>query len=139
MTLVIDASVAIKWFVPEAGSEEALALLSRRLVAPDLFVAETGHLFSKKVRLRELSPLQSRLAFEEVRRNVSVFGGAALASAAFELSLALHHSIYDCWYLAGADALGLPFVTADAIVAAKVRASGASTRIYLLGEEIADE
>ncbi len=139
MTLVIDASVAIKWSVPESGSEEALALLSRRLVAPELFLAETGNLLSRKVRRGELGAVQSRLAFEEVRRKVSVFGGATLASAAFELSLALHHSIYDCWYLAGADALGLPFVTADAIVAAKVRASGASTRIYLLGEDIPDD
>jgi predicted nucleic acid-binding protein len=139
LTLVVDASVAIKWSVPEAGSEDALALLSRRLVAPDLFLAETGNLLTKKVRRRELSPAQSRLAFEEVRRHVSVFGGATLASAAFELSMTLHHSIYDCWYLAGADALRLPFVTADAILAAKVRASGAFIRIHLLGEDIPDD
>ena len=39
--LVIDASVAIKWVVPEPGTIDALALLDRfELRAPDLLVAE---------------------------------------------------------------------------------------------------
>ncbi len=39
--LVVDASVAIKWVVPEPGSDAALALLrGRQIFAPDLLIAE---------------------------------------------------------------------------------------------------
>jgi predicted nucleic acid-binding protein len=36
--IVVDASVAAKWFLPETGSEEATQLLSgaNKLIAPDL-------------------------------------------------------------------------------------------------------
>lgn len=49
--LVIDASVAIKWYVPEAGSQEASAILDRpeTLLAPDLLAAEFGNVLWKKV------------------------------------------------------------------------------------------
>ena len=37
MTVVVDASVALKWYVDEEDSEAALALLAsdERLIAPD--------------------------------------------------------------------------------------------------------
>ncbi len=39
-TLVIDASIAIKWVVEEDGTGEALALRHKaRLIAPELLVA----------------------------------------------------------------------------------------------------
>jgi predicted nucleic acid-binding protein len=44
--IVLDASVGVKWFVPEPGRDEALALLRQAatgevtLVVPDLFVYE---------------------------------------------------------------------------------------------------
>ena len=42
MTFVVDASVALKWFVEEDGSERAAALLASKdlLIAPDLIVPE---------------------------------------------------------------------------------------------------
>ncbi len=42
MTLVVDASVAFKWFAQEDGTDRALVLLEREepIVAPDLIVAE---------------------------------------------------------------------------------------------------
>ena len=42
MTLVVDASVAIKWFVEESRSDAARAVLTsgESLVAPDLVVPE---------------------------------------------------------------------------------------------------
>ena len=40
-TLVIDASIAVKWVVEEEGTEEALILRRRaKLVAPELLTAE---------------------------------------------------------------------------------------------------
>ena len=45
MTLVVDASVAFKWFAQEDGTDRALQLLERGepIVAPDLIVAEVGN------------------------------------------------------------------------------------------------
>jgi len=50
-TLVIDASVAVKWVVEENGTPEVLALRQRaRLIAPELLVAECANILWKKVR-----------------------------------------------------------------------------------------
>ena len=46
--LVIDASVAIKWVIEEAGTKEALALRRQALAAPDLLVAECANILWKK-------------------------------------------------------------------------------------------
>ena len=54
-TLVIDASIAVKWVVEEDGTPEALALRQRaRLIAPELLVAECANILWKKVQRREL-------------------------------------------------------------------------------------
>ena len=136
MTLVVDASVAVKWSVPEAGTDAAVELLSQQLVAPDLFLAEFGNALTKKVRQREILADQARQAFEEGQRTVERLDSALLAPLAFELSIALHHNIYDCYYLALADAMEWPLVTADAVFVTKVRAVALGSRIHLLGEEI---
>ena len=63
MTAVIDASVAIKWVVPEAGTEEAVELLGRGgLVAPDLLFAECANILWKKVRNGELQKSEALIA-----------------------------------------------------------------------------
>jgi predicted nucleic acid-binding protein len=41
--LVIDASVAVKWVVPEPESDRAEALLDHPLVGPDLLFAECAN------------------------------------------------------------------------------------------------
>jgi predicted nucleic acid-binding protein len=52
LTLVIDASVALKWFIDEDGSDRAAALLDGKelLIAPDLIVAEVCNAGWKAVR-----------------------------------------------------------------------------------------
>jgi predicted nucleic acid-binding protein len=49
---VVDASVAVKWFVPEIHSAEALRLLSSdcELLAPDLLPSELGNIRAVPVR-----------------------------------------------------------------------------------------
>lgn len=44
IAFVIDASIAVKWVVEEAGTSEALRLLAARLYAPDLLVAECANI-----------------------------------------------------------------------------------------------
>ena len=57
MKLTVDASVVVKWFVPEALSDEARLLLGDRLSlhAPDLVLVEFANTIWKKVRRRELA------------------------------------------------------------------------------------
>jgi len=50
-TLIVDANVAIKWFLPEIHKNEALRLLNPRysLHVPNLFLLEFGNVVCKKV------------------------------------------------------------------------------------------
>ena len=62
-TLVIDASIAIKWVVEEPGTAAALSLLEKaRLIAPELLLAECANILWKKVRGKELTPEEALLA-----------------------------------------------------------------------------
>ena len=56
MTLVIDASVAAKWVLPEIGSIEAVSLRQEDtdLIAPSLLLAEIGNALWKSVTRGDL-------------------------------------------------------------------------------------
>jgi predicted nucleic acid-binding protein len=73
MTLVVDASVAFKWFAQEDGTDRALVLLEREepIVAPDLIVAEICNAAWKSLRRRELSPAQFDAIVEDVAQPFS--------------------------------------------------------------------
>jgi predicted nucleic acid-binding protein len=115
--VVVDASVAVKWFVPEIHSSAAACLLDPAIVlyAPDLINPEFGNTLWKKVRRAEL-------ARHEAEEILDAFGAvpleirpsSVLLPGAFELAVALDRSIYDCLYLALAVAEKCALVTADA-------------------------
>ena len=136
--IVVDTSVALKWVVEEPGSPEALDLIPRVLVAPDLIQAEVGGGLTKKVRLRQLSPDQARKGFDEAMALVSLLPSTLYAARALELSHELHHSIYDCYFAAAAEAHGVFMVTADRTFVTKLRASRLAPIPILLGEEVPD-
>ncbi len=50
-TFVLDASVAVRWFVPEVGHAAARALLSEglRWIAPRLLLTEVGSALRRRV------------------------------------------------------------------------------------------
>jgi predicted nucleic acid-binding protein len=114
-TLVIDASIAIKWVVEEAGTPQAL-LLSRRatLIAPELLVAECANVLWKKVRRRELSTDEAVLAARLLQAaEIELRPTRSLLEAATRIAIELDHPAYDCLYLALAIESGCQFVTAD--------------------------
>ncbi|MEW6116143.1 MAG: type II toxin-antitoxin system VapC family toxin [Nitrospirota bacterium] len=53
---VVDASVAVKWLVPEIHADAALRLLEKnnRLTAPDLIFSEIGTILLKESRSGEI-------------------------------------------------------------------------------------
>lgn len=126
---VVDANVAIKWVLPEPGSDRAQSLRTARLEAPDLLLIECASVLGKKVHLGELTESRALAALETLRRApVIVSGCDELLEAALRLSFDLRHPVYDCLYLALALKRGLPLVTADerlARVARKNRKAGA--------------
>jgi len=113
--LVIDASVAIKWVVEEAGTSEALGLRGRyRLLAPDLLVAECANILWKKVSRKELSSGEALLAARLLQAaDLELRPGRPLLLAATELAVELDHPAYDCLYLAVAVEIDCRLVTMD--------------------------
>ena len=124
MNDVIDASVAAKWYFPEAGSEEATRVLAeasagrRRLLAPDLVIAEFTNVLWKKVGLEECRADEAQTILELFETDrPRLIESAALAPRALELALQLGHPVYDCLYLAAAIEYEARLVTADARLA----------------------
>jgi predicted nucleic acid-binding protein len=131
LTVVVDASVAVKWFFAEAGYGTARALLEsdETLVAPSLILAEIGNAIWKKHRRGEVSNVD---AIDVVRLAVRRFSALApierLMPRAIDLALAHDHPVYDCLYLALAEVEGAPVATADGRVAALAGRAGIATR-----------
>lgn len=112
---VVDASVAIKWVLPEPGSEQAHAIRPARLHAPALLRVECGSALWRRSRQGEFSRADAReMLAIIVQAPVLLAPDESLASAALELSFQLDHPIYDCLYVALARYLNLPLITADA-------------------------
>jgi predicted nucleic acid-binding protein len=115
MTVVVDTSVAVKWFVREAGRRQALSVLGApERHAPDLIVAEVGNVAWKKAILGEVTAEQARFICASLRRYFAVLHRSdALIDRAIDIALQLRHPIYNCLYLACAERAGARLVTAD--------------------------
>src|SRR5688500_9103831 len=103
MTLVVDANVAVKWFVQQQGTDDARRLQAYRgpLIAPAMLIAETTnglwrHVTSGDIQAASAQAAVAGLAwwFHELVEDHS------LASPALTLAVDLNYSSYDCFYLA---------------------------------------
>ena len=114
-TLVIDASIAIKWVIEEEGTSQALTLRrTARLLAPELLVAECANILWKKARRNELSREEALLAARLLQTAaIELVPTRSLLAAATRIAIELDHPAYDCLYLALAIENDCPFVTAD--------------------------
>jgi predicted nucleic acid-binding protein len=113
---VIDASVAIKWVITEDGTDAANRLRGSvtSFHAPDLIVAETANILWKKIQRNELTREEAELACGILRlANIEIHAMGALALPALHLAAELRHPVYNATYLALAQALDVPMVTAD--------------------------
>jgi predicted nucleic acid-binding protein len=114
--LVVDASVALKWFVEEDGSREAASLLTRGdvLIAPDLIIPEVCNATWKMLRrgmMRESQQTAAMTRLPSILDELAPTG--ALAPRAAALSTLLDHPAYDCFYLVLAEQRNATFVSAD--------------------------
>jgi predicted nucleic acid-binding protein len=118
--LVVDASVAIKWFIPEPLSVEARRILDDYqvgtipLLAPDLINAELGNIVWKKQAFQGLGADDARTVIDEFRKLVIVVTPSRdLLEDAYDLAVTHGRSVYDSLYLALSIREGCQFVTAD--------------------------
>ena len=129
--LVVDASVAIKWFVNEDGSEAALALQGRDLAAPALLRIEAANVLRTLVA-RKATTSEEALALFALLQAAPVTlvdSDDALEARALELALVLGHPVYDCVYLALAERMGRTLVTADGRFLKALKATPQASRV----------
>ena len=113
MIAIVDTSVVLKWYAAEPDSADAERLLAHALGAPDFLLIELANALGRKVRQREMAAAQAEVALPHARAAVELLPAAPYAERALALSLSLEHSVYDCLFLALAEDLDLPLVTAD--------------------------
>lgn len=119
--VVLDASVVLKWALPEPGRAEAAALLddieSARIqpVAPAILPHELGSALARRCRRGDLTEQQAGQAFVllQSRRPVLV-DDEVLSRSAFRLAIEQQLSYWDALYVALAIRLRCDFITADA-------------------------
>jgi predicted nucleic acid-binding protein len=122
--IVVDASVIVKCYVPEEGSDKAIKLISGldNLVAPELIRVEVSAAICGKTREGEgripLHPADAAACCDKWRKHleaevVGIVPNQKLLAEAERLALNLKHPVQDCIYLALAKIEKTVLVTAD--------------------------
>jgi predicted nucleic acid-binding protein len=124
--IIIDASIAVMWVAPEAGSEAATDLLNRQdLAAPDLIAIEVGNAMRRKVIRKEITREQAREGLKLIEARVVLCRtDFRVLDRSLEMALAMGHPIYDCVYLALAERNQSVLVTGDLQLIGRVRRVG---------------
>jgi predicted nucleic acid-binding protein len=118
--IVVDASIAVKWFIPESLSVSCVHLLTRgdKLIAPSIIRYEVTAALAKAVRMDRINTDAAAL---HINRWIKMLDNHAISlmdtgidfSSAVTLSLAQKHPFHDCFYLALAARLNSPLATTD--------------------------
>jgi predicted nucleic acid-binding protein len=114
--VVVDASVAVKWFLPEEFSMTARMLLAAdyQLLAPDLLWAELGNVLWKRQRGGELEQrTATQLLRDFSRLSIEFHAAERWTEGALELAMRQGVTVYDGLYLALAAGNECRVVTAD--------------------------
>ena len=113
---VVDASVGVKWFVPEVFQSDAQRLQNSayQLHVPTLFDVEIANILWKKIRLGELtSPEADAILAQLPALPVTRYAEGSLLPSAFDLAVQTQRTVYDSLYVALAIQLNGLLVTAD--------------------------
>jgi predicted nucleic acid-binding protein len=133
--VVVDASVAIKWFILEPDRAAARQLLEpdKRLIAPELLLAEVANAMWKRVMTGAGDARQAPLAAASLPRFFTrLVSLTPLATKALAIAAELRHPVYDCFYLALAEEQDATMVTADRRLVARLVGSRWESRCQLL-------
>ncbi len=130
--IVVDASVACKWYLDEPDCEAARSLIATKteFIAPDLILAEFANVAWKRFSRREISEEQATAMVEHLPYVlVDIVPCLPLRQRALNIAMALNHPAYDGFYLALAIERGLNLVTADNRLLDRVRGTPWEARV----------
>src|SRR4051812_10453719 len=120
MRYVLDASVAVKWVLPEPDTPKAVSIRTKfrsgsyALIAPDTFIVEVAHALAKAERRGVIRPPVGGHRLLNIMRNrPDLHSHLALLPRAFAIASAARIGVYDCIYIALAEREGCEFLTAD--------------------------
>lgn len=116
MIYVVDASVSVKWYVPELFEKEADKILngSHDLHAPELILPEFSNIIRKKIRRGEITEqIGKKIVTAFGKTSLKFHSHKKLINSAFVGATITGQTVYDWTYLALAVALDCQFVTAD--------------------------
>lgn len=118
--LLIDSSVAAKWFLPEPDSPEAKQLMHNvsaaggKLIVLDLAKVEiTNAIWKYQHRKQITSNEATRLFLQLLRTPVATEAAETSLREGFEIAARYDRSVYDAVFVATARRLGLKGVTSD--------------------------
>lgn len=134
---VVDASVAIKWYLPEEYSQQAVSLLvpGFELWAPDLVFVEVGNVLWKRVQRGELDPERARLfLIDFLSSPLHIEDSPVLLEKAWDIAHRYGRSVYDSLYLALAERLGAAMVTADKRLYNAIQSTSLKQHIVWVGD-----
>ena len=120
MRYVLDASVALKWVLTEPDSPKTLSVRAdfrkqlHELLAPDVYPVEVAHALTRAERRGLIKPPQAtRLLTDVLSTPMPLHAYRPLLPRAVAISSAMRCGVYDCLYVALAEAEGCEFITAD--------------------------
>lgn len=130
MKYVLDSSVALKWVLPEVDSAKAIRLRDgygngvHQLLAPDLFPPEIANGLASAERQKRIRTGESPIFLNDVLRAApALVHSSPLLLRAMEIAISTKQAVYDCIYVALAEAEGCELVTADDKLARSLRPS----------------
>ncbi len=135
MMVVVDASVAAMWFLPEEQSHHAALLLAPDydLAAPDILRMEVASALLKALRRNEITAPEAVEALDTLSAAaLRLFPAGDHLQTAFHIARRHGGSLYDAIYVALARALRAPIVSNDVQMAEVAKASG--VRAILIAE-----
>ena len=128
MKYVLDSSVALKWALPEVDSGKATRLRDdyaraiHELIAPDIFSPEVANGLASAERQRRIGPGEAVVFLGSILRTAPLISPTPpLLVRAIEIALPSKQAVYDCLYLALAEAEGCEMVSADDQFVRKLR------------------
>jgi predicted nucleic acid-binding protein len=128
MKYVLDASVALKWVLPEADSGIAIRLRdeynasTHELISPDIFTTEIANGLAVAERQGRIKAGEAAVFFLDILRNApAIHPTPPLLIRAIEISLLTRLAVYDCIYVALAEAEKCDLVSADDQLVRKFR------------------
>lgn len=129
--IIVDTSVAIKWFIPETDTDKAVKLRDRyiegtiNLMAPDILLYEVANVLRYHPTLQTAQLVDFLKALFDLNLDIIIPSSQLLLKTA-KNAKDLNITVYDSVYLTLAEEIAGHMVTADEKLHTKVKATGLS-------------